>query len=296
MATGLGSVDANTLISGWASVPLSPDFDISVSPANITLNRGGVATAEITVNSVGGMRGVPSFACTVPPIFLGVTCSVASSGPNTFTLTLTTSNSAAAFTPAVRPSTPLPASYQLGAGSYPLVAFLVFGGIVIFWCAGQAASGRAKLVPLLAAACSVAALLGCAGGTSVNNPSSPQAQAASVSIQVTPQNAFLGANGQMQFTAIVANSVDTSVNWSLSPALGSISGSVKSGRLAVGVYAAPSAFSANQSVTVTATSIADPSKQASANILLLPSETGAIQVTASMNGVSHTVGISLSVN
>jgi hypothetical protein len=295
MATGLGSVDANILISGWASVPLSPDFDISVSPARITLNRGSVATAEITVNGVGGMRGVPSFACSVPAIFLGVTCSIASAGPNTFTLTLATSNGAAALTPSAIPGTgpqvaartAARSSERLGAGSYPLAPFLVFGSIVIFWCASQAASGRAKLVSLLAAACSVVALLGCAGATSGGGSGSPQAQAASVSIQVTPQNAFLGANGQLQFTAIVANSVDTSVNWSVSPALGSITGSVKSGRLAVGVYAAPSAFSANQSVTLTATSIADPSKQASANILLVPSESGAIQVTEHERSEPH---------
>ena len=47
---------------------------------------------------------------------------------------------------------------------------------------------------------------------------------------------------------------------------------------------------------MTATSVADPTKQASARIQLLPPEAGAIQVTVSLNGMSHTVGISLSVN
>lgn len=55
-------------------------------------------------------------------------------------------------------------------------------------------------------------------------------------------------------------------------------------------------FGANESVTITATSVADPTKQASATILLVPPESGAIQVTGSINGMSHTVGIALKVN
>jgi trimeric autotransporter adhesin len=86
------------------------------------------------------------------------------------------------------------------------------------------------------------------------------------------------------------------VNWSVSPALGGISPMANSAGAVGGVYIAPSTFGANQSVTITATSVADPTKQASANILLVPPESGAIQVTGSMNGMSHTVGISLKVN
>ena len=305
MATGLGSVDANALTSAWPSVSLSPDFDISVSPPTITLNRGSVATAEITVSNVGGLRGAPAFACQVPAALLGVKCSIASKAPNAFTLTLTTLNTVAGLDPGASgqkrfgapgagPSTRLFSSYEFGSGSYPLAAFLVFGGLVICWCACQAAGGRAKLAPLLATACSVAALLGCAGATS-RDSSSPQVQQA-FSIQLTPRNAFLGANGQQQFIATLANSSNASVNWSVSPALGSMSALRNSGSSAIGLYAAPSTFSPNQSVTVTATSIADPSKQASATILLLPPEAGSIQVTGSMNGLSHTVGISLNVD
>jgi len=312
MATGLGSVDANALISAWPSITLSPDFDITVSPPNMTLYRGSVATAEITVSDVGGLTGVPSLACTVPAIFVGVTCSIASNaGANVFKLTLTTSNNGAGLpavaprmgtriaapiaerfgTPGARPAARLAFSYGPGAASYPLAACLVIGGIVICWCACQCANGKAKLVPLFAAACFVAALLGCAGATSRDPAPDPP-----VSIQLTPRNPLLGANGQQQFTATVFNSFNTSVNWSVSPALGSINVVVNSGGVASGLYTAPSTFTANQSVTVTATSIADPSKQASANILLLAPEAGAIQVIGSLNGMSHSVGISLKVN
>ena len=152
-------------------------------------------------------------------------------------------------------------------------------------------------MPLSAAVCSIAALLaGCAGATSGGHLGTAQVQDSHVSMQLTPKNSLLGANGQQQFTAIVSNSSNAAVNWSISPALGGISPMANSAGSASGLYIAPSTFSANQSVTITATSVADPSKRATANILLVPSESGSIQVTASVNGVSHTVGISLKVN
>ncbi len=274
MATGLGSVDANAMIGAWPSVTLSPDFDISVSPPNITLTRGSVATAEITVSAVGGLRGAPSFACQVPAIFVGVVCSVANIGPNVFTLTLNAANGGTSA-----------AIVQTGGhefrASFSLAGSLLFGGIVIGWWAGQT---RTRVGLFAAGCCFAALLMGCVGATSVGS--------GGPSIRLTPTNAYLGANEQQQFTATVLHSTNTSVNWSVSPAIGSFS----SAGLANGVFTAPSTFGPNQSVTVTATSAANPSLQASATILLVPPEAGAIQLTGSIGGMSHTVAVSVRVN
>lgn len=282
MATGLGSVDANAMIGAWPSVTLSPDFDISVSPPNITLNRGGVATAQVTVSAVGGLKGAASFACQVPAIFVGVACSVANGGPNVFTLTLSAANGGTSAAPNLQTGW-----HEFGAGLDSLTRWLLVGGIVICWRAGR----KRTRVRLLAAGCCLAAvLIGCAGGTS-RGPGGPGGSA-SASIRLTPTSAYLGANEQQQFTATVLNSSNTSVNWSVSPAMGSIS----SVGQANGLFTAPSDFGANQSVTVTATSVANPSTQASATVLLVSPEAGAIQLTGSLNGMSHTVAISVKVN
>ena len=298
MASGLGSVDALALISAWPSISTSPDFEMSVTPPSITVSRGSAATAQIMVNDVGGLTGVPSLSCNVPAVFVNVSCSIASAGgPNGFTLTLAASTSASRLYPgitdrrgfwAIRQFGP-PRVESAGAGFLALAGCVIIGGVTICWCGCQGATrGKARLVPLLALACSVAGLLGCAGATS-GGGSAPSALIAtpSSSIQLTPKSAVLSPHGQQQFTATVANSSNNSVNWSINPALGTISN---------GLYTAPSAVSANQSVTVTATNIADPTKQASATILLVPQETGTIQVTGSLNGISHSVGISLTVN
>ncbi len=292
MATGLGSIDANALVSAWSSVALPPDFDISVAPANITLKRGNSGTAQIMVNHVGGLTGVPALSCNVPAIFQGVTCSIASAGANTFTLTLTSSIStselfpAANTRPGAQPYAVRMFSYEGDSRTYPLAAWLLFGSMAIVWCTCRPASGRAKLASLVGVACVAAGLLGCAGATSGGSQNSPNG------VQLTPQSVALGQNDYQQFTASLPNSTNGSFTWTVSPSIGIVANS----NSAAAVYTAPSVISSSQIITMTATSVSDPTKQASARIQLFPPEAGAIQVTGSLNGISHTVAITLTVN
>lgn len=83
-----------------------------------------------------------------------------------------------------------------------------------------------------------------------------------ISVGVAPATATLGPSQTQQFTGTVANAVNIAVQWSLSPAVGSISGT--------GLYTAPSSIASQQTVTVTATSVADPSKTATATVTLTP--------------------------
>jgi RHS repeat-associated protein len=94
-------------------------------------------------------------------------------------------------------------------------------------------------------------------------------QAQAVGISVSPANANLTANQTQQFTAIVTNTTNTAVTWSIGPNdPGSIS--------ADGVYSAPSAVTAPQTVTVTATSVADPTQSATATVSLSPGQCASV--------------------
>ena len=81
-------------------------------------------------------------------------------------------------------------------------------------------------------------------------------------ITVTPANVTLRAGQLQQFNASVTGLANTLVTWSISPVIGTIS--------ATGLYTAPNPINTTQTVTVTATSVGDPTKSASANITLAP--------------------------
>ena len=98
-----------------------------------------------------------------------------------------------------------------------------------------------------------------------------------VSVSVTPSSATLYGSQMQQFTANVANATNTAVTWTISPAgSGAISAS--------GLYTAPAAISAQQTVTVTATSVVDSAKFAQATVtLMLPVAVSVTPPSATLN-------------
>jgi len=91
-----------------------------------------------------------------------------------------------------------------------------------------------------------------------------QASASGVGIQINPLTATLQASQSQQFSATVTGTTNTSVTWSVSPQVGSL---VTSGPTA-GLYTAPTSVPVNQTVQVTATSVADNTQTASAPVTL----------------------------
>ncbi len=102
-----------------------------------------------------------------------------------------------------------------------------------------------------------------------------------VKVNLVASYATVAASQSTAFTALVQNAADTRVTWSINPALGSISPS--------GVYTAPSSISSQQTVTVTASSVADPTKSASGTILVNPAVSVAVVPGVVTLTSSHTV-------
>jgi len=94
-----------------------------------------------------------------------------------------------------------------------------------------------------------------------NSSSSVPPPPPGISITVSPSTATLSASQTLQFIATVTNSTNTSVTWSLNPSVGT---------LASGLYIAPSVIGFSQNVTITATSVADPTKSATVVVHLAP--------------------------
>jgi len=81
-------------------------------------------------------------------------------------------------------------------------------------------------------------------------------------ISISPAQAVLSAGQTRQFTVTLNGTAAPSVNWSINPPVGNISSG--------GLYMAPSALVAAQTITITATSKADASVAANATITLQP--------------------------
>ncbi|MBV8673791.1 MAG: hypothetical protein JOZ33_10185 [Acidobacteriaceae bacterium] len=154
-----------------------------------------------------------------------------------------------------------------------------------------------NMVTVTAASLSNPAITGSTTVTIISN---------SVSVGVTPTSASVGVGGQQQFKATVTGSNNTAVTWTLSGTgcTGSLCGTIS----ASGLYTAPPSAPNPPFVTVTATSVADPTKSASASvqvtqqigISISPTSAQVVegqtkQFTATVTGTSNT-GVNWSVS
>ena len=141
----------------------------------------------------------------------------------------------------------------------------------------------------------VSSFLGC-GGVVGSGPSQPPPTNVTVSLSPTSASVLLGE--PKTFTAIVSNSTNTAVAWSVNGIAGGNStfGTIS----ASGVYASPGDLPASGSVTVQATSAADNSRSAAAAVTIasdisvsvspqvMPVELGAVRAfTATVNSAGN---------
>jgi Abnormal spindle-like microcephaly-assoc'd, ASPM-SPD-2-Hydin len=99
---------------------------------------------------------------------------------------------------------------------------------------------------------------------------------ASVNVSVSPTTATVVSGGSQQFSAQVTNTSNTAVTWSAT------AGTVSS----TGLFSAPT-VTANTTVTVTATSVADPTKHASATVTV--NAPGTLSIVPSTLGLGSVV-------
>jgi hypothetical protein len=104
-----------------------------------------------------------------------------------------------------------------------------------------------------------------------------------VTVSLTPFSVSLQPSQNQTFTATVSGSSNTGVTWSFSPALGSLASGTTTA-----VYIAPSTAPTTQSVTVTASSMADSSKTATAAITLPQAVTVSLSPSTVSLAVSST--------
>jgi hypothetical protein len=92
------------------------------------------------------------------------------------------------------------------------------------------------------------------------------ASPSAVSVSVSPSQVVLATGGQQQFSAFVTGTSQTSVTWRVR-GTGCVNGSC--GTISsTGLYTAPATVPVSAAVTITATSVADPTKSGSASLVV----------------------------
>ena len=171
LVTGLGSLDAYSLVTAWTSVSSTdaskgssaPDFQLALSPPKLTISRGGSATATLTLTNINGFSGSIGVSCVAAQ---PLSCSVSNQSGNSRTITVSAASSGVAAP--LRPNWP------------PMMLVLSLVAAAGLWAAASIKNGRIRWAPGLALAC---ALIACKGGSDTNN--SNNAPAGSVTVQGT---------------------------------------------------------------------------------------------------------------
>jgi subtilase family serine protease len=73
LVTGLGSIDANVLVTSWPTFNATPDFSIGGTPATIS-GPGQSGTSTITVSAKNGFAGTVTLTCASASLPAGASC------------------------------------------------------------------------------------------------------------------------------------------------------------------------------------------------------------------------------
>jgi subtilase family serine protease len=198
LVTGLGSVDANALVTSWPGFVATPGFSVGGTPVTIA-SAGQPGTSTITVTATNGFNGTVNLARALTPASTtaGVSCSlgqasVTVNGSST-TTTMTVSTTAPHVLSGTSASVQPPRGFSwLAAGGGGLLAGVFLIG----------ASSRRRRVAGLGLMLLVffAAEVGCGGGSSSGNAKTGGTPAGSYTIVVTGTSGSLHSNNNVAVT------------------------------------------------------------------------------------------------
>jgi subtilase family serine protease len=199
LVTGLGSIDANLLVTSWPGFVVTPGFSLGATPVTVAA-PGQSGTSTTTVTATNGFSGTVDLACTAPASTTTITCSFGSTSPVTLNSTTTTSTATLTISTAA-PHLVSGTSASLrpyGFGWLPASGALLAGIFVL----GVPSRRRRYLAGFgLMLLVFFAAGIGCGGGSSGGSVKTGGTPAGSYSITVT------ATSGSQSRTATVAVTV-----------------------------------------------------------------------------------------
>ncbi len=283
--------------SGAATVTITPpsNANVSISPSAAQLSAGAQQQFSATVTGTSNTSVIWSLAgagCTASSCGIITSGGLYTAPPSISTLTTVTVIATSVAFPSVFGTATItllppisvsisPANVTVHAGAQQQFAATVTGttNTVVLWsvsgagcsgtsCGSITATGLYTAPSSVPSPSSVTVI-----ARSVADPTKAASALVTISagstvaVTISPTSTQVDANAQQQFTATVTGTTNTAVTWSVSGlgCTGSACGTIGSS----GLYTAPSVVPSPAMVTVKATSQADPTKSASAQVTLI---------------------------
>jgi RHS repeat-associated protein len=275
IVTVTATSQANTAVSGMATLTLQPPVAVTVSPSAATLYAG--QTQQLIANVTNTANSAVTWTLTgAGTLSTNGLYTAPASISSTQTVTVIAISQAASTASASAVLTLEPA---IGVSLNPVASTLYasqtqqFGANVtnssnpaVNWSIVPAGVGSITSGGLYTAPASVMSQQSVS--VVASSQASPSASATAivtleppVTVTVTPTTSMLYPGQTSAFSATVLNTTNTTVTWSVT-GTGTITAS--------GVYTAPATIAGQQTVTITATSQADPTMSSSATVTLSP--------------------------
>jgi hypothetical protein len=286
--------------SGGNGCFLNP-ISISISPTSVGLYGGQTQQFTATVTntyftnvtwsiSPAGLGSIDQSGNYTAPSLIGTQQTVTVTATSQADTTKSASATVTLFPPMTISISPLTATLYAGQQqTFSATVTNTFNSAVT-WSISPAGTGSISASGVYTAPASISAQQAVTvSATSQANPSLSASATVTlmppIIVSVSPTTAALSGGQTQQFMASVSNTSNQAVTWSIAAGgTGTISAS--------GLYTAPTGISGQQTVTVIATSQADPTKSATAVVSVQPSSVGqALTLTAS-NVPPYVVGTS----
>jgi uncharacterized protein (DUF1800 family) len=285
-----------------------PPGQLVVTPSNATLRGGDTQSFTATLSGAPvtanwSVNGVPGGNATTGTISAAGLYMAPEFPPSTNVLTIgavESSDSSKKANSSITLENPIPqiasatpTTIQVGAFTLTVNGTHFANGAAVYFGSTALTTTRVSSTQLTATGTATTSQVGTISIT-VKNPDPGTASSAgfneqvangpAISVQVAPATATIRAGSQQTFTATVTGSSNQTVSWSVN---GTAGGSAATGMItAQGVYTAPAVLPNPNTITISATSAADATKQGTSAVILQ----NAIPVLTGINPNSIGVG------
>jgi hypothetical protein len=233
----------------------------------VTWRVSGAGCSGSTCGTISGTGLYTAPASLPSPAAVTVTATSvadpAQSGSGTVTIVAVPGLTISPVNPQVKPQGQIQFS-ATGTGSNIVVWNVTGAGCSGITCGSISSAGLYTAPSTIPSPNSVTVTATSVSNAAITGSTTATIVSSNISVGISPTDVSIGVGGQQQFTSKVTGSSNTAVTWSLSGTgcVGSLCGAIS----ATGLYTAPSTAPNPPFITVTATSVADPSKSASASV------------------------------